>query len=203
MNYTPCNIYWKLALHVLSCSDKDHVWSRLLDRSQNGCQQTQPKNPACRATTRQESAKEIGCLKAESRQQETSFHHWYLQPFICSATQFRGPRRKLDSLSKHGSFFTCRHPRTYILQTPRLVWWARGFLKKNTACTRHINMILAQYPKRQLRDNPEQTRGHARFLAEQESGRNPVLWRQKEHEEVPWRTTDSLWSKEFWNHPTS
>ena len=76
---------------------EDHVWNRLLDRSQASCQQTQPKNPACTATTRQESSKEIGCLKAESRQQETSFQHWNLQPFMCSATQFIGIRRKMDS----------------------------------------------------------------------------------------------------------
>ena len=68
-------------------SDKDHVWSRLLDWSQTGCQQTQPKNPACTTTTRQESSKETGCLPAE--QQETSLPQWYLQPFRCNATQFR------------------------------------------------------------------------------------------------------------------
>ena len=43
-------------------SDKDYVWCRLLDRSQACCQQTQPAHSACTATTRQESAKETGCL---------------------------------------------------------------------------------------------------------------------------------------------
>ena len=37
------------------------------------CHQTQPKNLACTVTTRQESSKEIGCLHAETRIQETSF----------------------------------------------------------------------------------------------------------------------------------
>ena len=53
-------------------SDKDYVWCRLLDRSQACCQQTQPAHSACMMTTRQEGAKEIGCLQAETRQQEAS-----------------------------------------------------------------------------------------------------------------------------------
>ena len=53
------------------------------------------QNPACTATTRQESAKEIGCLQAETRQQETILPQWYLQPFRCNETQFRWSRREL------------------------------------------------------------------------------------------------------------
>ena len=49
-----------------------HVWCRLLDKSQACCQQSQPARSACTTTTRQESAKEIGCLQAETRQQEAS-----------------------------------------------------------------------------------------------------------------------------------
>ena len=60
-----------------------------------GCQQIQPKNPTCTAATRQESSKVIGCLKDETRQQETCFPKSYLQPFRCSATQLRGSRREL------------------------------------------------------------------------------------------------------------
>ena len=45
------------------------MWCRLLDRSQACCQQTQPTHSACTTTTRQEGTKEIGCLKAETRQQ--------------------------------------------------------------------------------------------------------------------------------------
>ena len=40
-------------------------------------------------------------------------------------------------------------------------------------------------------------------MAEQESRRNPVRCIPKGHEEVPWCTTDSVWSKELWNHPAS
>ena len=46
-------------------SDKDYVGCRLLDRSQASCQQTQPAHSACTTTTRQEGAKQIGCLQAE------------------------------------------------------------------------------------------------------------------------------------------
>ena len=37
-------------------------------------------------------------------------------------------RRKLDSLSTRGSFFSCRHPRICVSQTPRLIWrkWWRN-----------------------------------------------------------------------------
>ena len=42
-----------------------------LYRSQ-ACQKTQPAHSACTTTTRQEGAKEIGCLQAETRQQEAS-----------------------------------------------------------------------------------------------------------------------------------
>ena len=46
------------------------VRCRLLDRSQACFQQTQPAHSACTTTTRKEDAKEIGCLQAETRQQE-------------------------------------------------------------------------------------------------------------------------------------
>ena len=65
------------------------VWCRLLDRSQACCQQTQPAHSACTTTTRQEGAKEIGCLQAETRQQEASVCQRSLQPFRCTGTQFR------------------------------------------------------------------------------------------------------------------
>ena len=39
------------------------------------------------------------------------------------ATQFRGSRRELDSISKHVSFFSCWYSRTKISQIPRLCWW--------------------------------------------------------------------------------
>ena len=43
-----------------------------MDRSQACCQQTQPAHSACTTTTRQDGAKEIRCLQAETRQQEAS-----------------------------------------------------------------------------------------------------------------------------------
>ena len=48
------------------------MWCRLLDRSQACCQQAQTAHSACTTTTRQEGAKEIGCLQAETRRQEAS-----------------------------------------------------------------------------------------------------------------------------------
>ena len=54
---------------------KDCVWYRLLDRLQACCQQTHPAHSASTATTRQERAKEIGCLLAEAGQHEASIHH--------------------------------------------------------------------------------------------------------------------------------
>ena len=48
------------------------MWCRLLDRSHTCCQQTQLAHSACTTTTRQEGAKEIRCLQAETRQQEAS-----------------------------------------------------------------------------------------------------------------------------------
>ena len=104
-------------------SDKDCVWCRLLDRSQAYCQQTQPAHSACTTTTRQESANEIGCLQAETRQQEASIRQWYLNLFRCTGTPFRRCRWELDSLQRHRSLFSDGFPRTSILQTPRLVWW--------------------------------------------------------------------------------
>ena len=103
-------------------SDKDYAWCRLLDRSQACCQQTQPAHSACTTTTRQEGAKEIGCLQAETRQQEASIRQRFLQPFRCTGTQFRRYRWKLDSLQRHRSLFSNGFPRTNISQTLRLVW---------------------------------------------------------------------------------
>ena len=95
-------------------SDKDYVWCRLLDRSQACCQQTQPAHSACTATTKQESAKETGCLQAEIRQQDTSLHQWYLQPIRCNGTLFRWSRRELDSLQRPHPLFSNGFPRTSI-----------------------------------------------------------------------------------------
>ena len=49
------------------------MWCRLLDRSQACCQQTQPAHSACTTTTRQEGAKEIGCLQAEKDSKRQAF----------------------------------------------------------------------------------------------------------------------------------
>ena len=77
------------------------MWCRLLDKSQACCQQTQPAHSACTTTTRQEGAKEIRCLQAETRQQEASIRQRPLQPFRCTGTQFRRCRWELDSLQRH------------------------------------------------------------------------------------------------------
>ena len=45
------------------------MWYSLLDRSQACYQQTKPAHSACTTTTRQENAKEIECLQAETRHQ--------------------------------------------------------------------------------------------------------------------------------------
>ena len=83
----------------------------------------QSAHSACTTATRQESAKEIGCLQAETRQQEASIRQWYLQPFRCTGTQFRRCRWELDSL--HRSLFSNEFPRT---STRKLVWleWQRN-----------------------------------------------------------------------------
>ena len=104
-------------------SDKDYVWCRLLDRSQACCQQTQPTHSAYMTTTRQESAKEIGCLQAETRQQEASIRQWYLQPFRRTGRQFKRCRWELDSLQRPGSLFSHGFPWTSISRAPRLIWW--------------------------------------------------------------------------------
>ena len=100
-----------------------YVFRRLLDRSQACCQQTQPAHSACTTTTRQESAKEIRCLQAETRQQEASIRQRSLQSFRCTGTQFRRCRWELDSLQRHRSLFNNGFPKTSISQTPGLVWW--------------------------------------------------------------------------------
>ena len=51
-----------------------------------------------------------------------------------------------------------------------------------------MKIVTVMYLK--VPDSPEQTQGHAQFLTEQETGENPVLCRQKGHEEVSWCTTD-------------
>ena len=92
----PRSKHWHLIDYVCAkegqtgcLSDKDYVWCRLLDISQACCQQTQPVHSACTTTTRQEGAKEIGSLQAETRQQEASIRQRSLQPFRCTGTQFR------------------------------------------------------------------------------------------------------------------
>ena len=109
-------------------SDKHYVWYRLVDMSQACFQQTQPAHSACTTTTRQESAKEIGCLQAETKQQEASIRQWYLQLLRCTGTQFRRCRWELDSLQRHRSLFSNGFPRTSISQTPGLVCyeWQRN-----------------------------------------------------------------------------
>ena len=87
-------------------SDKNYEWCWLLDRSQACYQQTQPAHLTCTATTRQESAKEIGCLQTETRQQEASIHQWCQQPFGCTEIQSREPRRELDRLQRHCLLFS-------------------------------------------------------------------------------------------------
>ena len=79
----------------------------------------QPVQP----TTRQEGAKDIRCLQAETRQQEANIRQRSLQPFRCTVTQFRRYRWELDSLQRHRSLCSNGFPRTSISQTPRLVWW--------------------------------------------------------------------------------
>ena len=68
-------------------------------------------------------SEEIGCLKAETRQQEASIRQRTLQLFRCTGTQFRRCRWELDSLQRHRSLFSNGFPRTSVSQTPRLVWW--------------------------------------------------------------------------------
>ena len=75
------------------------------------------------ATTRQESVIGIGRLQADTRQQDANIHQWYLQPFRCTGTQFRGSRWDVSSLHWHRSLFINGFPRTSISQTPRLFWW--------------------------------------------------------------------------------
>ena len=73
------------------------------------------------------------------------------------ATQFRGSRRELDSISKRVSFFSCWYSRTKISQTPRLAsweWWRNYRLHKthqddtssvsNTADYNNISMTRAE-----------------------------------------------------------
>ena len=68
------------------------------------------------------SAKETGCLQAETRQQEASIDQWYLRPFRCTGTQLRGCRWELNSLrdTVHSSAMDSLGP---VSGTPRLVWW--------------------------------------------------------------------------------
>ena len=64
-----------------------------------------------------------------------------------------GPRRELDSFPKYGSFFQLQLPKDiHISNTEigliRKMKKLRVFLKKSTACKRHIKMILARYTRR-------------------------------------------------------
>ena len=89
------------------------------------CQQTQSAQSAYTTTTRQESAKDIGCLQAETRQQEASIRQWYMQPFGCTGTQFRRCRWELDSLQRHRPLFSNWFPRTSISQMMRMTKTSR------------------------------------------------------------------------------
>ena len=95
---------------VHCCCTSLHIQIQLLLPRFGGLQ-TQPAHSACTTTTRQEGAKEIGCLQAETRQQEASICQRSLQPFRCTGTQFRG----------NHSLFSNGFPKTSISQTPRLV----------------------------------------------------------------------------------
>ena len=91
------------------------MWCRLLERSHNGLVVSKLNCAvSLYGDQRQENTKEIGCLQAETRQQKTSIHQWYLQPFRCTGTQFKESRWELDSLQRHGSLFINGFPRTSI-----------------------------------------------------------------------------------------
>ena len=123
---------------------------RLLDRSQAGCQQTQPKNPACTATTRQESSKEIGCLKAESRQAfSTDICNHLCVVQLSSyepAENWTILRNAVHSLAVDILGHASRKHQDWFDENDEEI---QGFWKKNTACSRHIKMLLAQCPRRQ------------------------------------------------------
>ena len=63
----------------------------------------QPKNPTC-----DHKARKLQRLDVSKLRLETSFPKRYLQSFGCSATQFRGSKRELNSLSKCGLYSTFR-----------------------------------------------------------------------------------------------
>ena len=125
-------------------SDKDYVWCRLLDRSQACCQQTQPAHSACTTTTRKESAKEIGCIQAEARQQEANIHQRSLQLFRCTGTQFKRCTWELDS--PHSSVMdslrtVSRKHQDWLRMTKK----SRNSLKRNYKSTMLTSEIPAQY----------------------------------------------------------
>ena len=106
----PRSKHWHLIDYVIARkterqSDRDYVWCRLLDRSSTDCQQTQPKNPACEATSRQERL-DGSKLNLDSMRQA------FLTDICnqldgCNQSQFREPRRKLDSFPQKSLFFSC------------------------------------------------------------------------------------------------
>ena len=51
--------------------------------------QSRRSSSFCKMTTRQEGAKEIRCLQADTRQQEATIRQRPLQPFRCTGTKFR------------------------------------------------------------------------------------------------------------------
>ena len=158
-------------------SDKDYVWCRLFDKPQACCQHTQPMHSACTMTTRQESAKVIGCLQAETRQQEASIRK-YLQPFRCTETQFR----------------RCRMTKKF-----------RDSLKRNTENTRFTSVIPAQYLVRlpiqtyvrvqtRLRDMQDSWLSIKADEIQSFADRNVM--------KKFFDAKDSIWSLELRNHPT-
>ena len=102
-------------------------------------------------TTRKEGAKEIECLKAETRQQEASIHQRSLQPFRCTGTQFRKCRLELDSLQRHRPLLSNGFPRIFIVSRKYQDWFdendkeIQGLLEEKLQNTRLTSEIPAQY----------------------------------------------------------
>ena len=74
------------------------MWCRLLDRSSGCCQQTQPAHSACTTSTRQESAKEIGCFQAEKGQQEVRWKILYGELQVGKRSHCGQKKRYKDTL---------------------------------------------------------------------------------------------------------
>ena len=156
-------------------------------------------------TTRQEGAKEIGCLQAETKHQEASILQRSLQPFRCTGTQFRK-----CSLQRHRSLFSNGFPRTSILQTPRLFdendKEIQGLLeekhRKHKAYFRNTRSVSSKTAYSNICKTVQtRLKRHARLLPEQKGWWNPVLCRQKGYEDL-WCTQDNIWSPELRNHLT-